>query len=315
MKKRVGFICSGQMRTNSLNPNYDRDTIVLDSFKKNILNDEFKSKYDYDFFISSDNISIEKSINFFGENLKNVNVTKKNWFLNPVNIEINPFEYYEDNFKKITQPFNNFMLHQHAVYQYYRMYCGYMMLKDYQLKTNTHYDFLVRIRPDIRVTQDLMFLFNLLESTNIKIILEHEQLCILKPELEEMFELIKHYGRYNQKAEPLKRVYMQFYNTEKGLSKEFLNIRYRISGDFLNDWVIRFSPEKQFVDHIDYLMSIKNLNPDKSYIGMAYPSYNLIYDNTKKYKYLSDNHPVNHDPNHVWGPYNDNDYIVKKSQD
>jgi hypothetical protein len=310
MKKRIGFICSGQIRDNSLNPNQINDDIILESFKNNLLNDEFKSKYDYDFFISTDYIDVDKSIEFFGDNLKNINITEDKWYLSELTNPLNDFDYYFNRFTELTKNYKDFILHEHAMFQYYRMYSAYMMLKDYQIKENIHYDYLVRIRPDIRIMQDVNFLFDLLENTNLKIVLEHEQLCILKPDLEEMFDLVKHYGEFNQIAEPFDRVYMQFYDTQKGLSKNF-PIGYKNHENFLNDKLIRFSPEKQFVDHINNLMKIKNLNPKSSYLGIVYPSYNLIYSK-KRYKYIDDSHPIYFDENYTWKPYNENEYL--KSQ-
>jgi hypothetical protein len=307
MKKRIGFICSGQIRDNSLNPNQINDNVILESFKNNLLNDEFISKYDYDFFISTDYIDVDKSIKFFGDNLKNINITEDKWYLSKLTNPINDFDYYFNRFIELTKNYKNFILHEHSMFQYYRMYSAYMMLKDYQIKENIHYDYFVRIRPDIRIMQDINFIFNLLENTNLKIVLEHEQLCILKPDLEEMFDLVKHYGEFNQTAVPSNRVYMQFYNTKMGLSKDF-PIEYKNHENFLNDTLIRFSPEKQFVDHIYNLMKIKNLNPESSYLGIVYPSYNIIYSN-KKYKYIDDSHPIYSDVNYVWKPYNENSYL------
>ena len=72
MKKRVGIIYSGQMRTNSLNPDYTNDNIILEATQKYFLNDEFKNKYDYDVFFSVDIINEEKAKEYFGDNLKNM---------------------------------------------------------------------------------------------------------------------------------------------------------------------------------------------------------------------------------------------------
>ena len=310
MKKRVGFICSGQMRDNSLNPNQINDNIILESFELNLLNNEFKSKYDYDFFISTDCIDVNKSIEFFGDNLKNINITDNKEYLFHLSNEPEDFYDYFNKFIETTKNYKNFILHEHAMFQYYRMYLAYMMLKDYQKKENIHYDYFVRIRPDIRIMQNVMYLFELLENTNLKVITEHEQLCIIKPELEKIFELVKYYGEFNQMSIPTKRVYMQFYNAKKGLSKDF-PIDYKNHENFLNDTLIRFSPEKQFVDHIDNLMEVQNLNPEESYLGIVYPSYNLIYSN-KKYKYIEDSHPIYFDKNYIWKPYNENEYL--KSQ-
>ena len=66
MKKRVGILFSGQIRSNSLNPNYNNDNIILDSISQYFLNSQFKEKYNYDVFISTDNIDVERAKSYFG---------------------------------------------------------------------------------------------------------------------------------------------------------------------------------------------------------------------------------------------------------
>ena len=40
MKKRVGILFSGQIRANSLNPNYNNDDIILNSISQYFLNSQ-----------------------------------------------------------------------------------------------------------------------------------------------------------------------------------------------------------------------------------------------------------------------------------
>ena len=283
MKKKLGILFSGQMRPNSLNPNYCNDNIILESISKYLLNDEFKNKYDYDIFFSVDVIDFDKTRGFFGENLKNIHITESNTYLHDIESDILPYTYFHENYLKIN--FKDCNNHIHALYQYYRMYSVYNLLKNYQEKNNIKYDYLVRIRPDIRIMQDIMPMFNILEQTNKQIITEHEQLFILKYELEDIFKLIECYGNY-QEPMYLKNIYSYL---TRGVNLEPYNI-------------MCFCPEKQFTDHVYHIIKSKNMEFSDTFYGITYPSFNLLYRGNNKYGHIDDFHPIHYTPDFNWIP-------------
>ena len=286
MKKRVGIIYSGQTRSNALNPNYTYDNIILESTFKYLLNDEFKEKYDYDIFFSVDMIDCDKAKLVFGDHLKNIHILENDWYLNSIEQLPMPYDYFKEKYSKI-----NFMgceSYINGLYQYYRMYCSYNLLKNYQNQTNTTYDYLIRIRPDALLMQDTMQLFNILESTNRQIIIEHEQLCIMKYKLEDIFKLVEKYGEYNEHINNKYNIYASF------LSK---------SGKLYPNNVMCFCPEKQFTDHIYHTILSKNMNFNDSFFGMVYPSFNLLYRGNSKYAHIDDDHPIYTNSDYVWEPF------------
>ena len=286
MKKRVGIIYFGQMRANSLNPNYACDNKILDSTFKYLLNNEFNKKYDYDIFFSTDIIDVEKAKETFGEHLKNINITETTSYLNPIEYLVLPYENFKEKYLK-----TNFMgcdTHVHILYSYYRMYCCYNLLKNHQKQTGATYDYLIKIRPDSLLMQDTMPLFNILETTNKQIIMEHAHFAIMKYELEDIFKLIEKYGIYN----------------------ESISIRYNLYASFLSrtnnfgyDNVMIFSPEKQFTDHIYYTILSKNMDFNESFLGLVYPSFQILYRGNSKYAHINDDHPIYTNPDYVWEPF------------
>jgi hypothetical protein len=290
MKKRVGILFSGQIRSNSLKSNYNNDDTILNSISQYFLNSEFKEKYDYDVFISTDDIDVEKAKSYFGRNLKNINITENNWFHNPMKTTPNGFEYYDE--KYVIKNFNGHESHSHAIYQYYRMYISYLMLKNYQEDSNQTYDYLVRIRPDARIMQDLNLVFEYLEKTDKLIFIEHEQIMIVKPELENVFKLIEHYGTYEEPMQNKYAIYL-----------------YMSAGSPLGtEQVMKYSPEKQFVDHIYYTLLQNNKDYFKSLCGVKYPSFNLLYRENGSYGYISADSPIYSSPNE-WKPIHNMEYI------
>lgn len=279
------------MRANGLNHNFTKDNIILDSIKANFLNQEFENHFDYDIFISTDIIDVNKAKDFFGPHIKNIHITETDWYLEPIENKIPDYNHYHNKYLKHISNFdrNHFHFHTHALYQYYRMYCAYNMLKTYQSKTNTHYDYFVRIRPDIRLMQNLYLIFELLENSNKYLFIEHEQLLVFKYQLEDIFQLVNYYGLYKQHIDMKKAIYL-----------------YYSAGDCLaDDSIMRFSPEKQFTDHIYDILLKRNLDYFTSVYGVKYPSFNLLYRENQTYGYIPNEHPIYYEQNHIWKPIQD----------
>lgn len=64
--KNIIFLLSGQSRKNSLSDSFYSDETILNSFKNYVFTNELKKKFNYKVFVSSDNINIDKMLNFFG---------------------------------------------------------------------------------------------------------------------------------------------------------------------------------------------------------------------------------------------------------
>jgi hypothetical protein len=71
-KKNIAILFSGQIRSNSLSLNNNNNDLILNSMNINFINNDFKSKYNYDIFISSDEINVDKTMNYFENNVKNI---------------------------------------------------------------------------------------------------------------------------------------------------------------------------------------------------------------------------------------------------
>ena len=64
-KTKIAIMFVGQIRINGLYNNYADDNYILESIQKYLLNDKFIQTFDYDVFISTDNIDIDKCNLFF----------------------------------------------------------------------------------------------------------------------------------------------------------------------------------------------------------------------------------------------------------
>lgn len=285
MKPRVAVLFSGQMRINTLNPYlyFKDDTVILDSLATCFLNDEFKSKYDYDVFFSTDVIDISKTKEVFGENLKNIHIIETNFYLEPIEDAILSYGYYHD--KYLRTDFKGCDNHINGLYQYYRTYCAYILAKYHEKKTNIKYDYYVKIRPDSRLVQDMNILFTILETTNKQIIMEHDHLYILKSSFQEIFKMIDYFGFFSNYVTDMK--IFNHLNKEPCQSIDHL---------------YKFAPERQFMEYVLYIVVNNNLNFEDAILGIIYPSLQLIYRGNGSYAYV-DYHPE------TWIPYQKIEYI------
>ena len=237
------------------------------------------------FFFSTDVIEISKAKEVFGENLKNIHITEKDFYLEPIEDTVLSYGYYHD--KYLRTDFKNCKNHISGLYQYYRTYCAYNLAKNHQKKTNTKYDYYVKIRPDSRVMQDMNALFNILETTNKQIILEHDHLFILKSSFEEIFKMIDYFGFFSNYVTDMK-----IFNH---LNKEQCQPI---------DHLFKFAPERQFMEYVLYIVVNNNLNFEDVILGITYPSLHCIYRGKGCYAYV-DYHPE------TWIPYQNIEYLKK----
>lgn len=162
--KKVAILFSGQIRSNQLNDQLQNDSLVNDSIQKFFLNEEFKQKYEYDIFISTDTLNIEKTKEFFGNNLKNIHLYEKGFYLHTLEDKIPSF----DDFKKIYDiyDYQGKYISPGNLMQMYRILdaCSLMEAK------NISYDCIVRCRLDTVFKQSLVPLFD--ELLNPESVLE-----------------------------------------------------------------------------------------------------------------------------------------------
>jgi len=287
--KRVAILFPGKMRSNSLNPFYKDDDIIINSIKKYLLNNSFKNNYDYDIYFSTDTIDLLYALKTFGNNLKNVQLvdldnvhsTENDWYLNEIKHKIKGFEYYKEKYLKID--FKNEDKCLSHINQYYRLYCAYNMAKCYEEENNIKYDYFIRIRPDSRLMQDVSLLFEIMETTNKLFITEHEQIYIVKPELQEIFKLIEYYGYFTITDDDYLKIH------EK-LIFDIYRPHYKLI------YSPRFGSEMQFFTYLNYILNKNNYCVNDTFIGIPYPCFNILYRGNGNYGYIESPNFINWTP-------------------
>jgi hypothetical protein len=287
MKKRVAVVYSGQTRSNGLNPKYTHDNWILESTNQFLLTKEFQETYEYDVFFSVDTIDVEKTKDFFGEHLKNIHLTETNWFMNPIATSIPPYQPFYD--KYCSTDFNGCQTHIHGVYPYYRLFCAYHLMKD----TNVSYDYVIRIRPDLRWMQDIMPLLKRIESDDkLHLIMEHDHFYIADRMFDPLLKFIERIGTFTTEVEVRNPIF-------KHLLKD--------ADEMYLDHVTRFCPERQLLEYIQEIITEHNLTFKDAFLGIMYPSHYLIYRGYGQYGYAE------YHENNKWTPYQRMEPLFKES--
>lgn len=140
--------------------NKNNNNLILNSIDINFINSEFKNKYNYDIFISSDELNLEKTFNYFGNNIKNIYLSDVNYYLYDPKTNI---VSYEDTFYKyISRNYDNHQIYPHSVMQFYRLYNCYNLMINHISITN--YDYIIRSRLDISYEENIMNYLDILDS-------------------------------------------------------------------------------------------------------------------------------------------------------
>jgi len=201
--KKVCVLIVGQMRTNPLSGSSLSTDVITNSIKKYIFNDKFKSRFNYDVYISTDNLDINSTTEFFGDNLKNIHMSEReylkndnlspDWYLHPINRQLPPVKHFLDLYD--TYDLDGNASYKFQIYQWYRKLCGFNLIDNY-----TNYDYFVVIRPDLEYHCDFSELFDFIEkNTKCQVIGRHDFYAVGKPEIMKYYcELVYKFGSYNK---------------------------------------------------------------------------------------------------------------------
>ena len=290
-KTKIAIMFVGQIRINGLYNNYADDNYILESIQKYLLNDKFIQTFDYDVFISTDNIDIDKCNLFFGEKLKNINIYEKEWFYNPISREIKSYKYFYDKYMTIN--FNGYRNYVQALHEMYRVYCAYNMVIDNETKNNKSYDMIIKIRLDSRLMQDLYELILFFIENNKKILLEHDHFIMVNKDYKELFDFINFFGTYQNIID----------NTDSIFDYLFPPWAIEINSD---NSLYFFCPERQILEYIRYLLHKNKGTLINDLVTITYSSYTILYRGNNSYGYS------NYNNNDVFIPYHNFEIIKEK---
>jgi len=195
LMKKVAILFSGQIRENTLGYNQNTTEDILNSYNSHFITDKFKEHCDYDIFIETDNINLEKTFDFFGKDkIKNIHLEDTGYYILPVETKIKSIEFYMDRYYKLTD--EGFTRFPECIYQFHRTARGFELLENY--KNPEEYDYIIRSRLDTVYENNIMDYIEYLNNDDKCHIMANDcQFAVGRPKIMQVFfDMINTYATY-----------------------------------------------------------------------------------------------------------------------
>jgi hypothetical protein len=195
-RKKIVFLFSGNARTSPFTVDKEkRSQAILDSYNQYIFTESFKEKYDYEVYITSDNIHLQDTIQYFSKNhIKNIHLLDSEYYLTH-NSDTKNIEYYLNQYNQ--KDWSQHQKYEGSIHQHYKILdCYELAKKDNSLQ---NCDYIVRIRLDVVLQKSIEEVIQLLEtSPALKIVIDWDFFALGTPPIMEWYctGLEHNYGNY-----------------------------------------------------------------------------------------------------------------------
>lgn len=250
--KKIAFLFSGQARCNPLSHNSHKKNEILESYDKFIFTEEFKQNYQYDIFISTDDLNLENTFKYFGyDSIKNIHLLNTDFYYKPISNPIPSIDYYINNYRNQTKK-PNCTIYEGSIYQHYKILDCYNLLENFS--ANTYYDYLIRLRLDTVFDHNFIECIKYLDlNNNIHLLARWDFFGIGKPDIMKCYckSLNNKYGTYtfNANIDEIEKL---------NICSEYKNLKYN---DF-ERWT--YAPEIQLFETLFEYCENNNLNINDS---------------------------------------------------
>jgi hypothetical protein len=171
-----------------------RSEEILKSYNDYLFTDEFKSKYDYKIYITSDDLDIKNTIKYFTpEKIGNIHLTNTDYFFKPITKKIPCVTTFLNKYNKIN--FGDHRKYENSIHQHYKILDCYNLFRNDDITPT----FLIRLRTDTVITKNILGLLGQLENDNLmQIICKWDWMAVGKPEIMKCYctGLENKYGTY-----------------------------------------------------------------------------------------------------------------------
>jgi hypothetical protein len=131
----IVFLFTGEARTSPFahNPS-PKSNEIMNSYIKYIFTDEFKSKYKYKIYISTNDIHLSNTINYFdSSNIGNIHLMNTNYYFNPNINKLKPINIFIDRYRKIMKSkpsytYDKYEKYEGSIHQHYKLLDAYNLL-------------------------------------------------------------------------------------------------------------------------------------------------------------------------------------------
>ena len=192
----VIFLFSGQSRTSPFNLNIrQRYNDILKSYNEYLFTEKFKATYDYKIYITTDNIHLQDTIDYFTpEKIGNIHLLDTDFYLKPITHKIPDSDFFLQKYRKID--FKGNESYDNSICQHHKILDCYNLFRN----DDENPLFIIRIRLDVIIRTNIMDMLNLFKtSPNLNIICDWDFMSIGKSDIINCYctGLENNYGNYS----------------------------------------------------------------------------------------------------------------------
>jgi len=284
MKKNIAILVCGQVRNSDLGNNIICiNNLFSNSFKEKVITHKNLEEHNINIFFSVDNINKTKLDDLCGSNLKGIFETDNENINSEINLEEinkNYMNYHynrKNNLEKFPLCIGVIKDSQIAQTQkFYKVYCGYKLMLNYENKNNLKHDYILLLRPDIFFCSSIDFTciieennFELLSAWDYGFFGKYEIMCHL-------CNLIKCYGIYNLGEQMYAEKVVSNIIPKRQVDSKCILYNYYTYVKPFYTWCE--SPEVQIVEHILKYCMEKEIHFDKLNSDMLLYTISLVPD-------------------------------------
>ena len=201
IKPTIVFLFSGNSRTSPFAKDTESNNI-LESYNKYIFTEDFKRYYNYKVYISCDDLHLDKTINYFGNNLGNIHLTDTNYYLYKTTNEIKDINVYMDKYNN--RNWSSHIKYENSIYQHYKILDSYKLFEN----DNINCDYIVRLRMDTEIRTNIIYILDKFKDSKLELLMDWDLFAIGKPEIMKIYctGLDNKYGEYSYKTRVGKEV-------------------------------------------------------------------------------------------------------------
>ena len=171
----IAFLFTGEARTSPFahKPSL-KSHEIMNSYMKYIFTDEFKNKYKYKIYISTDDIHLSNTINYFNvSNIGNIHLMNTNYYFNPIINKLKPIHFFMNRYRRImrSRPSYTYKYEKYegSIHQHYKLLDAYtLLLNDAVILEQC--TLICRIRLDIIVNVNIIELIDRFTNPKCEII-------------------------------------------------------------------------------------------------------------------------------------------------
>ena len=197
--QNIIFLFTGNSRDSPFSNYTTKSTaVILESYDKYIFTEEFKRDYNYNIYISSDNLDLEKTTSYFSsDKIGNIHLWDTDFFMKNINNKTKDESVYQDKYN--SRDWSYYQKYTNSIGQFHKILDCYNLFLQDETSKDINWDYIVRIRLDMIIPVSIQSLIlHMNENKSSEICAIYDFFAVGKPEIMDCYckGLDNNYGSY-----------------------------------------------------------------------------------------------------------------------